>query len=259
MPNAGKHPRTKNGLKDGNRDAAQIFSWWDNWPDSNVGLVTGAASGTVVIDIDPRNGGDKSLAVLEQEHGKLPATVESLTSGGGRHFIFAHPGGVVKNRSNVRPGIDVRGDGGYIVAPPSKHASGEQYRWRDGATPADLALLPLPAWLHELITVAATPQPTTSSATSSPSSTDAPTRDDRCARCLQSLLRIKTLDGKDGSKRLFAAACRCVEHDLSDSEAVACIRSYAAVKPFPQHYDDIAILARVRDAEKRAERGEHQD
>jgi hypothetical protein len=68
------------------------------------------------------HGGDESLAELVREHGELPATVEALTGGGGRH-LFSRTGGTIRNRSNMRPGIDVRGDGGYIVVAPSNHAS----------------------------------------------------------------------------------------------------------------------------------------
>ncbi|MBI4581626.1 MAG: DUF3987 domain-containing protein, partial [Planctomycetes bacterium] len=125
-------------------------AWWQRWPDANIGIQTGAPSGTVTLDIDPRHGGDSSLAALEAKHGELPATVEALTGGGGRHLSFQHPGGEVRNRTNLLPGIDVRGDGGYVVADPSIHASGIQYRWRDGHSPRDREPAPLPGWLHEL-------------------------------------------------------------------------------------------------------------
>lgn len=142
----GKHPRTRHGFKDATVDPATITGWWEKWPDANIGIATGAASGSVALDIDPRNGGDESLAALEEEHGELPATVEATTGGGGRHLIFRHPGGRVAS-GKIGAGIDVKGDGGYIVAPPSNHISGCTYRWRndpfDGKKPA-----PLPDWLH---------------------------------------------------------------------------------------------------------------
>ena len=244
----GKHPRTKNGLKNATTDENRIMSWFRKWPSANVGSVTGATSGIVVIDIDPRHGGTESLAALEQEHGHLPETVESQTGGGGRHLIFAHPGDAIRNRSNVRPGIDVRGDGGYIVAPPSVHETGSRYRWKEEHAPNDIQAVELPKWLLELIRAAPEPKVPQSNAT-------AEVRDDRYARCLQSLLKIRTADHNDGSKRLFAAACRCVEFDLPDSEAVACIRSYAAARPFPKSWSEQDVLARIRDAEKRVDRG----
>ncbi len=64
----------------------QIQRWWRRWPDANVGIVTGAVSGLVVLDVDPRKGGGDLLAALEDVHGSLPRTVESLTGGGGQHF-----------------------------------------------------------------------------------------------------------------------------------------------------------------------------
>jgi len=126
----GKHPRTEHGLKDATIDEATIFGWWRRWPGANVGIVTGMASGLLVLDIDPRHGGVESLALLEREHGSLPETAEVSTGGGGRHILFLHPGFRVKNRANMMPGVDVRGDDGYIVAPPSLHASGRRYEWR---------------------------------------------------------------------------------------------------------------------------------
>lgn len=148
----GKHPRTRNGLKDASTDPEAIASWWRRWPRANVGIVTGAAAGIIAIDVDPRHGGDESLAALEAEHGELMPTLEAATGGGGRHLIYRHPGGKLANRANVRPGIDVRGDGGYVVAAPSVHASGRLYAWPDGSGPDEREVGELPGWLHELLT-----------------------------------------------------------------------------------------------------------
>ncbi|MBP7937497.1 MAG: DUF3987 domain-containing protein, partial [Phycisphaerae bacterium] len=148
----GKHPRTPNGLKDASTDPETLASWWQCWPDANVAVLTGNPAGIVAIDIDPRHGGDKSLAELIRQHGKLPQTVEALTGGGGRHLIFARPGDKLGNRANIRPGIDVRGDGGYIVAAPSGHVSGGAYSWRPGHAPDELQFAPMPNWLLELAT-----------------------------------------------------------------------------------------------------------
>lgn len=142
----GKHPRTKHGAKDATTGEPMIRQWWSRWPGANVGIATGWVSGLVVVDVDPRNGGDNSLLALERQHGKLPQTVEALTGGGGRHILFVHPGGRIKN-SPVAPGVDLKADGGYIVAPPSLHASGKAYAWDTCAHPDDVALASLPAWL----------------------------------------------------------------------------------------------------------------
>jgi hypothetical protein len=126
----------------------EIDAWYRRWPDANVGIVTGRISGLVVVDVDVAHGGAQSLARLESELGPLPFTAESVTGGGGRHFYFAHPGGIVPNRAGVAPGIDVRGDGGCVVAPPSVHASGRRYAWVSGGAPDEAALAAMPAWVH---------------------------------------------------------------------------------------------------------------
>lgn len=129
----------------------EILRWSRNWPDAGVAVVTGSVSGLVVLDMDPRHGGDASLRALERAHGALPPTVEAITGGGGRHLYFAYPGRTVRNQVAVAPGIDLRGDGGYVVAPPSVHPSGRRYTWAAGRAPDAVSLAPLPAWLlHEV-------------------------------------------------------------------------------------------------------------
>jgi len=127
--------------------AAELERWFERWPDANVAIVTGRLSGLVVLDVDPRHGGAESLAAFEAEHGPLPDTLEVLTGGGGRHLYFRHPGGRVGNRVGLRPGMDLRGDGGCVVAPPSVHPSGQSYAWRQGRGPDDRAAAPLPRGL----------------------------------------------------------------------------------------------------------------
>jgi len=127
--------------------ADEFEGWFRRWPDANVGLVTGRVSGLVVVDVDPRHGGQASLERLRDEHGPLPRTVEAETGGGGRHLYFAYPGALVHNRVGILPGIDLRADGGCVVAPPSRHPGGRRYRWAEGSSPDDLPLAALPAWL----------------------------------------------------------------------------------------------------------------
>ncbi len=134
-------------LQQARTDAATLEQWFARWPDANVGIVTGEVSNLIVADVDPKHGGDDSLADLERRYGPLPETVEARTGGGGRHLYFAHPGGFVPNRVGLAQGIDLRGDGGYIVAPPSLHPSGQVYAWTPGRSPADMAPAPLPRWL----------------------------------------------------------------------------------------------------------------
>ena len=126
---------------------AQLHRWLEQHPDANLAVVTGSVSGLVVLDVDPRHGGTRSLAAWEREHAALPPTIESRTGGGGRHLYFAHPGRTVRNRVGLAPGLDLRGDGGVIVVPPSIHPSGKAYRWVEGRHPEDLDPAAMPDWL----------------------------------------------------------------------------------------------------------------
>ncbi len=126
-------------------DTAEIAEWFRRWPDANIAVVTGIVSNLVVLDLDPKHGADASLEQLEREHGPFAETVEARTGGGGRHLYFAHPGQIIRNRVGIAPGVDLRGDGGYVVAPPSVHACGESYRWE--RSPHVSCLTPLPEWL----------------------------------------------------------------------------------------------------------------
>lgn len=146
---AGKHPRTPRGCTDATTDAAQIRAWWAQWPDANVGVATGG--GLVVVDIDPRSGGDESLVELRRRLGALPDTVECLTGGGGRHIYLAVPGEVRNSAGVLGAGLDVRGDGGYVVAPPSVHGSGRSYGWEASSRPDEVDVAPAPAaWLEAI-------------------------------------------------------------------------------------------------------------
>lgn len=141
----GKHPRTPNGVKDATTDAEQIRRWWTQWPEANIGIATGAGSDLVVIDVDGDEG-EESLRRLTARHGPLPATRTAKT-GRGRHLYFKHPGGKVKSKAPMSrdcPHVDSRGDGGYVVAPPSLHVSGARYV-ADETMPMELAAAP--TWL----------------------------------------------------------------------------------------------------------------
>lgn len=131
---------------------ADVRQWFDRRPDANLGIVTGTVSRLLVLDVDLGHGGEQSMAELERDHGPLPPTVTAETGGGGRHLYFEHPGSdVVGNRAGLWPGIDLRGDGGYVVAPPSIHPSGRAYRWLPARDPESLAVAPLPAWLAAVL------------------------------------------------------------------------------------------------------------
>lgn len=129
----GKHPRTPRGCKDATTDESIIKGWWSRWPDANVAIATGKISNLVVLDIDPKNNGMASARKLIEKC-EIPYSCQVMTGGNGYHIYFAYPDGVeVKNTTRLGglSGIDVRADGGYVVAPPSNHVSGH-YRWREG-------------------------------------------------------------------------------------------------------------------------------
>lgn len=125
----------------------EVEGWFKHWPNANVGIVTGAVSGVVVLDVDERHGGNVSLSQLNLKFGPGPMTVEAASGGGGRHFYFRHPGGRLGNRVGLRPGVDLRADGGCVVAPPSVHPSGRPYAWLPGHSPNEIEIAPPPAWL----------------------------------------------------------------------------------------------------------------
>ncbi len=125
----GKHPRIREWQKLASTDETVIRKWWKAWPTANVCIATGRMSGLVVIDVDPRHGGDESLIQLTGVDPTFAETPTSRTGGGGCHFFFAYPGRRTVNRVNLLPGIDLRGDGGFVVVPPSLHVSGKEYSW----------------------------------------------------------------------------------------------------------------------------------
>lgn len=146
-----KHPITRRGVHDATTNKAQIRAWWSRWPWANIGLATGAESGFFVLDVDGDIGSD-SLQDLEAEHGRLPDTIESVTGSGGRHILFHYPDFQVRNSaSTIAPGLDIRGDGGYIVAPRSLHVSGRRYEWEASSRPDEVELAPAPPWLLDLL------------------------------------------------------------------------------------------------------------
>lgn len=134
----GKHPRTAHGVKDASKDPEQIRRWWERWPDANIGIMTGPGSGLLGLDIDGE-AGLKSVRRLRDEK-CLHKTLLSLTGRidedgkrNGWHLLYRYPDGVtIRNSAGLLgKGVDVRGAGGYLVAPPSLHASGRRYQWKD--------------------------------------------------------------------------------------------------------------------------------
>lgn len=173
------------GVLDATTSTAQIDAWWKQNPNYNIGIACGPTAKPpgidtpgflYVLDVDPRHGGDKVLIQLQERHGRLPDTVTVSTGGGGYQFYYAGVPGL-RNTANVIgkqfgcadangraiTGIDTRGEGGYVVAPPSLHPSGAYYQFYKDKTPEDfirpaatglvgLCLTPLPLWIQNAVT-----------------------------------------------------------------------------------------------------------
>ena len=127
-------------------DADQIMDWLTRWPTANLGVVTGQRSGIYVVDIDQRNDGATQWEELLYVHGEVP-TATSHTGGGGFHLFYSAPPFELANSTGrLAPGVDTRGDGGYVVLPPSVHASGEPYEWVQWMRPREL-----PTWIADAV------------------------------------------------------------------------------------------------------------
>lgn len=142
---AGKHPRLTVWQRAASADSEQVRKWWSARPGDGIGVATGPGSGVVVVDLDPRHGGDASFAAALRERGERLETLRVRTGGGGWHLYFVAPPRRIGNRAGVLPGVDVRGAGGYVVGPGSPHVSGQTY-----VLDRDVAPLPMPDWLVEL-------------------------------------------------------------------------------------------------------------
>jgi hypothetical protein len=147
----GKQPACDTGLHAATTDVERINRWWRAFPNLNIGIATGTVSGIFVLDIDGEDG-EGSLLKLESEHGALPPTIEAIT-GKGRHCYFriAAKRKIGNSAGQIGVGLDVRGDGGYVIAPPSIHPSGRPYAWSVDAT-RDFAVAP--DWLLTMVATA---------------------------------------------------------------------------------------------------------
>lgn len=142
-----KSPYTSKGFRSASKFPRIIDRWWGDHPDAMIGIPTGAATDVWVLDVDVGDGkpGEENLAALVEQHGPLPETREARTASGGRHIYFKHNPGV-RNRGALSLGLDVRGDGGYVIAPGSALADGRRYEWINDVEPA-----PAPQWLLDLV------------------------------------------------------------------------------------------------------------
>ncbi len=144
----GKHPAVRGGHRAATTDERRICGWWGRWPDANLAVATGRRSGLMVVDADGEDG-VRNLGELEERHGVLPPTATVRSAGGGLHLYFVFPdpppGRDVRNSASVlASGVDVRGEGGYVICPPSRRAEAS-YGWIDARPPSRA-----PDWLVEL-------------------------------------------------------------------------------------------------------------
>lgn len=152
-----KTPLVSNGFKGATLRERNIRILWERNPGAMVGIPTGEPTGAWVLDIDVHKDdegnvidGYAAVQALEAEHGPLPATATAKTAGGGEHRYFRHVPGV-RNRGRLGAGLDVRGGGGYVIAPGSKTAEGGEYYWVDHDGPGIPEIADAPEWLLALV------------------------------------------------------------------------------------------------------------
>jgi hypothetical protein len=221
--NPGKHPRTPHGLKDATVDPELIRKWWSMWPDANVAIATGIESGIFVVDVDPKNDGEIGFDLLvgDKEWKQTPLV---LTGGGGKHYYFKYPEGEkeIRNRTGLRQGVDIRGEGGYVLAPPSDHIAGASYTWEASSSPRSLAPPIASGWLlKELL---------------SPSAYSGSTNSGR-------VVPEDVLSGVEEGTRdvtLFRYACSLRDKGMGKTEAIELIK-IAASRCDPPYPEEVAV------------------
>jgi hypothetical protein len=239
----GKHPRTPRGLKDASRDPDQIRTWWAQWPSANIGLVCG--DGLAVLDVDGPVG-EASLERLLQDRGlaELPETYEVTTQSGGAHLYYRVPPGVtLTNRSfgTAYPKLDVRGEGGYVVAPPSVGAKGP-YVVRTDA--------PLEGWPREMLP----PGEAAAAALADPGETTCERVENALERARAYLEKAEpAVQGQNGHARLLVTCAEAFSYGLTADEVFELIRDVYSPRCVPPFEDDTEILHKIEEARTKSE------
>lgn len=215
-----KHPLTRHGKDDATTDLGTIAEWFARWPGCNWGVRP--PLGTVVLDVDPRNGGATAITALQEEHGQLPPTLTARTGSGGLHIWLSYNG---PTRGKLCTGVDIKSNSGYLVAPPSVHASGGVYTWVNQA-PAAYA----PQWVKNILNPPIRLRPP----------------GERAGKIDPLILFVAGSQEGERNKRLYWAACRAHEAGLDPEPLVE-----AAVGIGLSHLD---ATATVRSAEHAAPR-----
>ncbi len=219
-----KHPLTDHGCLDASQDEATIRSWFEKWPSTGLAIATGSRSGVGVMDIDGE-AGEEALSALEKTYGALPTTLQAQT-GRGRHVYFALPAGTdLRNSAGaLGPHLDVRGERGYVICPPSVHISGARYRWTHRVKPALL-----PPWLAALLAEPARPQ-------SDSRNTDQVISEGQRNQHLASLagsMRRRGMSQSAIEKALLEENRLRCDPPLPESEVCQVVASVARYKPVP--------------------------
>jgi len=234
-----KKPYTPHGFKDATTDLFAVYEMWRQHPTAMIGCPTGAASGLVVldVDVDPERGidGPASLAALEAAHSPLPPTRMIRTPRGGVHYVYRWPGIPVKcSAGTLGSGLDIRGDGGYIILPGSRRADGAEYSVIRDIDPA-----PMPQWLLDKIAASRPSRPLT---------TDDPIpeggRNDELTRQAGALRRVGMSPEHILATLRTINTERCVE-PLDDDEVERIARSVGRYEPQALPEGDNAEIARL--------------
>lgn len=242
FPLQGKIPfKGTNGLKDGTTDPLLIQAMWSMYPNANIGLQTGRASGIIILDIDPRHNGNNNLDELQRRYGKLPSTLLSRTPRGGIHRYYRHPkDGEYGNAVQLDglPGLDVRGDNGYVVIPPSTLFGGKaQYKW----VKSDFPIAKAPQFLLELLKKKQSFQTESQYPTS------------KGDKWLESALQRASEGNRNAVG--FYLACQLRDDGISESEARSILLEYAhSVQQGKTVYREAEALASLRSAYSRSRR-----
>lgn len=238
-----------------------------NGQPQNIGVLMGEPSGWLVdVDLD-----HERCVALADEY--LPTTEAVFGRAGKRrsHRIYRVTGPVTTKKYKSKSAgmlVELRSTGMQTVFPPSTHESGEAIEWElEDVEPADVDPDELLAAVEALanavkVELGEKPAPKAKKTTKANEEDGEPKPkrgtvriNDKIRACVAAMLRLTMVDQNDGSSRLFAAACRVVEHDLTDDQGLEAMRQYARQRPFPKEWSDEQILQRIRDAEGKAERG----
>ncbi len=241
-PMPGKHPVGDGWQRQSREEALHRLTQFSDW---NIGQVTGSISQSVILDVDDGSRqlgsgrevvktGYASLHVLEKRLGGLPPTISWFTgSGSGQQRLFRIPPGVVMPRNSagrLGAGLDIRGEGGFGVLPPSNHKSGGRYCWRGGLAPGEVDLAPLPpAWLDAILALAPEPRAPSSAAPRHRSLSILANGDrERAVRRARAYVGEMgpAISGQGGHDLTMSVACRVVERVLDEDDAWAVLQEW---------------------------------